>query len=96
MNNTPEAAREATRADIAAVIAFSEDGEYIEQLKGTETENSQKINHLLQDKDFLQLLLDGGVAHDFNNLLTPIMGYAQLGLRAVPDGDERLRTNLLI
>ncbi len=39
--------------------------------------------------------LAGGVAHDFNNLLTPILGYAQLGIMALPQGEGRLRTSLV-
>jgi len=31
-------------------------------------------------------LLTGGIAHDFNNLLTPILGYASLARKDVPDG----------
>jgi signal transduction histidine kinase len=32
--------------------------------------------------------LVGGIAHDFNNLLTPIMGYAQMGVTALPPGHD--------
>ena len=32
--------------------------------------------------------LVGGIAHDFNNLLTPIMGYTQLGMIALPPGHD--------
>ncbi|BCS52484.1 PAS domain S-box protein [Geobacter sp. SVR] len=31
--------------------------------------------------------LAGGIAHDFNNLLTPIIGYAEMIRRKLPDGD---------
>ncbi len=33
--------------------------------------------------------LSGGVAHDLNNLLSPIIGYAELLVEDLPDGDER-------
>jgi PAS domain S-box-containing protein len=33
--------------------------------------------------------LAGGVAHDFNNLLAVIIGYADMLLRRIPEGDER-------
>ncbi|MCI0437534.1 MAG: ATP-binding protein [Chloroflexi bacterium] len=32
--------------------------------------------------------LAGGIAHNFNNLLTPILGYAQLGERALPESSH--------
>ena len=31
--------------------------------------------------------LAGGIAHDFNNLLTPILGYTDLAMAAVPEGN---------
>jgi nitrogen-specific signal transduction histidine kinase len=31
--------------------------------------------------------LTGGIAHDFNNLLTPIVGYSQLAISALPSSD---------
>jgi len=37
--------------------------------------------------------LAGGIAHDFNNLLTAILGYADLGLSALP-ADSRVREDL--
>jgi two-component system cell cycle sensor histidine kinase/response regulator CckA len=33
--------------------------------------------------------LAGGIAHDFNNMLTAIMGYGELVLSDIPDGDPR-------
>jgi signal transduction histidine kinase/CheY-like chemotaxis protein len=35
--------------------------------------------------------LAGGVAHDFNNLLTPIIGYAQFGMKSASTSDETVR-----
>ncbi len=32
--------------------------------------------------------LTGGIAHEFNNLLTPIMGYAELLMYGLPEGEE--------
>ncbi len=32
--------------------------------------------------------LAGGIAHDFNNILTPILGYAEMGMLALPEEDE--------
>jgi len=32
--------------------------------------------------------LAGGIAHDFNNILTPIMGYTQMVMASMEDGDE--------
>ena len=37
--------------------------------------------------------LAGGIAHDFNNILTPIIGYSEISLNAVPKG-SRLHHNI--
>nr|MDA8163473.1 response regulator [Desulfobacteraceae bacterium] len=36
----------------------------------------------------------GGIAHDFNNILQPILGYAQLSIKELPEGSEH-RENLV-
>lgn len=61
----------------------------VEELRSTQEQlvQSQKMESIGK--------LAGGLAHDFNNLLTPIIGYAQLGMKALSPGDERLRSNLL-
>jgi PAS domain S-box-containing protein len=33
-------------------------------------------------------VMAGGIAHDFNNLLTPILGYAEMALEDMPEGDR--------
>jgi len=38
--------------------------------------------------------LAGGIAHDFNNLLQAITGFAALALIALPEGDDRVRSNV--
>lgn len=37
--------------------------------------------------------LAGGIAHDFNNILSPILGYAELAARMVPN-DSQVKANL--
>lgn len=32
--------------------------------------------------------LAGGIAHDFNNILAIILGYAELGLREIPQNSN--------
>jgi signal transduction histidine kinase/ActR/RegA family two-component response regulator len=38
--------------------------------------------------------LAGGIAHDFNNILVPIIGFAELGIRCLPQGAEETREHL--
>jgi two-component system, cell cycle sensor histidine kinase and response regulator CckA len=38
--------------------------------------------------------LAGGIAHDFNNLLTAIIGYSQLLLSRLPEGDPPMKSEL--
>ncbi len=41
--------------------------------------------------------LAGGIAHDFNNILVPIMGYADMSIRDLPDNDRnKMRMELII
>lgn len=55
----------------------------------------RKYERRLQQAEKLETLgqLTGGLAHDFNNLLTPILGYTELLLRAIPPNG---RTNRYI
>jgi signal transduction histidine kinase/CheY-like chemotaxis protein/HAMP domain-containing protein len=38
--------------------------------------------------------LAGGIAHDFNNILVPIIGFAELGLRSLPEDAKQTRDHL--
>ena len=38
--------------------------------------------------------LAGGIAHDFNNILSGMMGFTELALAKIPDGDDKLRKYL--
>jgi two-component system, cell cycle sensor histidine kinase and response regulator CckA len=65
--------------------AEKEKAEALEALRQSQEQllQSQKLEAVGQ--------LAGGIAHDFNNLLTAIMGYSQLGLSGLADGDPMQR-----
>ena len=84
------------RSELALQKAHDESETRIEE----RTAELSKTNEILKqelaererlEKEILQMQrmetigrLTGGVAHDFNNLLTPIIGYAELGIRGLP------------
>ena len=54
------------------------------------TEKKQLENQFLRTQRLESLgTLAGGIAHDLNNILAPILGFAQLLPRKLPDVDER-------
>jgi PAS domain S-box-containing protein len=67
--------------EVAAIVVVSRE---VTESKKTEEEN-RRIEAQLRHAQKLDTLgkLAGGIAHDFNNLLVPILGNAQLALRAL-------------
>jgi PAS domain S-box-containing protein len=72
--------------NIYSVIAAAE-------IERVENERDKKqIHRQLQQAQKMESIgqLTGGVAHDFNNMLASILGFTELALYKVGDGDEKL------
>ena len=72
--------------NIYSVIAAAE----IERLENEI--DKEQIQRQLQQSQKMESIgqLTGGVAHDFNNMLASILGFTELALYKVGDGDEKL------
>ena len=74
------------RESIAGVVLAFRD---ITERKRAEKEKEAIQAQLLQAQKMEAVgLLAGGIAHDFNNLMTVIIGYSQLALSSLDDGDS--------
>ncbi len=61
----------------------------ITQRKQAEEERNRLAEQLQQAQKMESIgRFAGGIAHDFNNLLVPIMGYVDLELMTMPEGDQ--------
>ncbi|MFZ5573202.1 MAG: CHASE4 domain-containing protein [Thermodesulfobacteriota bacterium] len=59
------------------------------------TESKRMEKQLLQAQRMESIgTLAGGIAHDFNNILYPIIGYTEVAMRHLPEGDSRPRNYL--
>ncbi|HET6515465.1 MAG TPA: PAS domain S-box protein [Thermodesulfovibrionales bacterium] len=69
-------------------IAMANISRDIRERKRAEDERAQLESQLLQAQKMESVgRLAGGVAHDFNNMLTVILGYAELIMSRLPEGD---------
>ncbi len=85
---------------IVATLVRSGDGEIVgrvtiirsldEEMKKPSYRKWQQAAERQHAKEKMEAIeqVAGGIAHNFNNLLTPILGYAQLGERALPESSH--------
>lgn len=66
----------------------------ITRRKAAEAEQLRLASRLRQARKLETIgTLAGGIAHDFNNLLTPMLGYTEMAIAGLPEGDP-LRDDL--
>ncbi|MCB0191834.1 MAG: PAS domain S-box protein [Anaerolineae bacterium] len=76
---------------VAHLLSIQED---ISERKRFEQEQAKLEAHLRQSQRLETIgTLAGGIAHDFNNILTPIIGYTELALTALPE-NHPIRSDL--
>ncbi len=70
------------QGEIEGVIGISMD---LSEQKTAEEQN-RKLENQLRNSHKLETLgtLSGGIAHDFNNILTPIIGFTEIAIEALP------------
>ena len=90
-HRTPATPDEDEISLIQQAAAFA--GIAIERSKGDA--ERMELEHLLSQAQKMEAIghLSGGIAHDFNNLLTPILIYADMLKRSLPD-NEKMRSQL--
>jgi two-component system cell cycle sensor histidine kinase/response regulator CckA len=73
--------------DISGAIEIVRD---ITEQREAEQEQARLKEQFFQSQKMETVgLLAGGIAHDFNNLLTPVIGYSEIMLLDLPEGDPR-------
>jgi signal transduction histidine kinase/CheY-like chemotaxis protein len=78
--------RQATAMNEALVVSSVRQHELIDTIRRSEQDRHELEVQMFQAQKLESLgVLAGGIAHDLNNMLTPVLGFAELASRSLPE-----------